>query len=267
MMAFLAARTDRLSAAFRRIDVDKSGTIDETELSSVLEQVAPDSSPEARKRIFQIVDCTNDGEIEFHEFCDRLAQKDCAVGPMKVPRRPGPPSWAQTQTVPAASTSRSRSVLKKKSNAPDSSRSSGAKSAMESRAVATHKPVTPRLQHGRGTNAQVFDDGFLRTTVKSGVEKVWYDSRDWALVQGMDPSPKGRLSASSFNAQAASPCVHSNFHDTLHLTQPVRGSPAFGEGMAVSHQEWLRGAKGHKQIHSPGMMAHPDPLMRRVQHI
>jgi len=254
MMEFLAARTDKLSAAFRLIDEDKSGTIDQYELGIVLKQVAPESTQEQRDTICALSGCNAQGGLQFHEFCDRLATKDCDTGKFKVHKHPKP-SWAQTVPLRAA-----RTGSKKQLKSLEVGRSSGARSAMD---VRTYAEVTPRLQHGRGVHTKVFDDGLLRTMVTGSVEKVWYDTRDWGKMSGFSGEPNGRLSASVHNAHAASGCVHSNHYSTLGLTQPLAGSPWFAEGTS----DWMRGAKNSNQIQNPGVQTHPDPIMRRVQHI
>lgn len=37
----------------------------------------------------------------------------------------------------------------------------------------------PKVFHGVGPKAHIYDDGFLRTLVDSPVRKVWSDDRDW----------------------------------------------------------------------------------------
>ena len=54
---------------------DKSGSINQQELSNVLKLVVPDSTPDQRDKIFEIVDENGDGKLEFVEFCDRLVNR------------------------------------------------------------------------------------------------------------------------------------------------------------------------------------------------
>jgi len=129
-----------------------------------------------------------------------------------------------------------------------------------------HQAVTPRLQQGRGAHAEIFDDGLLRTMV-SGPDKEWYDTRDWAKVQGAANPPIGRLRPSKFNAHAASACVHDNFNDTLSLTQPIKGSAWHADANEQYKADWQRTGKGHKHLTVPGMQAHTDPVMRRAAHL
>ena len=160
------------------------------ELDTILQVVHPASTPEQRSEIFKAADYDGDGELEFHEFMDRLVVKSHSK---EVKRMPVRPTSLFGRTMPLPS---SRGVGKR---LPIGGRSSGACSAMEMREL-RHQAVTPRLQQGRGAHPevahdgllvavvsigvvlQIFDDGLLRTMV-SGPDKVWYDTRDWAKVR------------------------------------------------------------------------------------
>ena len=53
---------------FEKIDTDKSGFIDRTELISVIQQLGLEVAPEDYKGIFEELDLNNDGEISPAEF-------------------------------------------------------------------------------------------------------------------------------------------------------------------------------------------------------
>jgi len=256
MMSHLTARIDQMSEIFRRIDVNKSGTIDAQELDTILQVVHPEGSPEQRSEIFKAADFDGDGELEFHEFI-RLVTKSHSKKVKKMPLRPKS-LFGRTMLLPS-----SRGVSQRHRIG---GRSSGACSAMELREL-RHPPVTPRLQHGRGAHAEMFDDGLLRTMVSGGQDKVWYDTRDWAKVQRAADPPVARLSPCKFNAHAASSCVHDNFNDTFSLTQPTKGSAWHADANEQFKADWLRTGKGHKHLTVPGMQAHTDPVMRRAAHL
>jgi len=234
MVVYLQARADKLAIMFRGMDSDHNGSISRGEFKVLINQIDPKASLEDCEKLFNMVDGNSDGKIVFNEFVENLVCADFSsnLGKSMLGNHP------RSSTFPAPS-NRSRSVLGTVCQADaqplDESRS---QSALDG-AVSRRSMQPPKLYHGSGSRAGVYDDGFLRTLVDGPPEKVWYDDRDWAKVRPPLTIGKTRFGADQHGAAASSASVGRYYKDTMGITKPVQGTPWASDGT----EEWRRDCK------------------------
>lgn len=243
-IAFLATRTERLSAAYRKLDDNKDGAIDEGELHKLTSMVDPSITPEQNKAVFNMIDSSGDGRIDFVEFVEKLSEHDYASGTKHIHRTP----MARSSSV-VEHAAKERNDMK-----------------LPTKTELGPRTSAPSLQHGRGDKADVFDDGMLRSTIEhlrtGAPKKQWYDNRNWSKVRPCHTVT--RLGADHHNAHAATSTLHGHYHNTLGLTQPEPGTPWY----ASTTSEWKRGCKEHKDISTACTLRQQDALYKaRLAHM
>lgn len=70
------AQISAYASAFKAVDKDNSGSIDASELSTVMTSLGDDTSPAALEELMKSIDIDGNGEISFDEFVVMMAQKN-----------------------------------------------------------------------------------------------------------------------------------------------------------------------------------------------
>jgi len=218
MVEYLSARATKLVTMFRALDDNKDGAISRKEFDRLIVAVDPVATDDDCDKLFSRVDRNKDGSIVFDEFVQNLVNAD--VG--------GIPS--DSKSAP-----RSKSALGKvkKSKAPSTIRS---QSVMETGAKTMPQP---KMFHGVGARAEMYDDGFLRTLVEGPRDKIWTDDRDWRKVRPPLTLSKTRYGCDHHTGHASSATLGAYYHDTSGLTVPLKGTPWACDGT----EEWSRDCK------------------------
>jgi hypothetical protein len=73
-------RRQQLSAAFKAIDTDGSGSLDFAEIKAAFEKAGDKLSDDELKKLFDLVDKDHSGSIDFEEFCRLDGRKFQSIG-------------------------------------------------------------------------------------------------------------------------------------------------------------------------------------------